>query len=106
MTNELVKQKTEEPLKQHGLNGWKFEWLKKMNKFSKAGCCNYKTKTIKISPTFVELNDDDEVMNTILHEIAHALTPRHHHNKFWKRKAIEIGCTGATHYSIRVKRQK
>lgn len=106
MTLETAQKNTEELIKKHKLDGWKFEWLKRVVKFSKAGCCNYKTKTIKLSPTFVELNSDEEIINTILHEIAHALTPKHHHNKFWKRKAIEIGCTGSRCYSDKVKRQK
>ena len=45
------------------------------------------------------LNDEKEVTNTILHEIAHALTPGHHHDRVWKAKAREIGCTGDRCYS-------
>lgn len=34
------------------------------------------------------------VMNTILHEMAHAATPGQHHNKTWQRFAILIGSDG------------
>lgn len=37
----------------------------------------------------------EDIKNTILHEIAHALVGhKEGHNKVWKDKAIEIGCTG------------
>lgn len=97
---------TKELLVKFELKGWKFAWLKRMNKFSTAGQCRYKSKTIFLQPTYVELNTDSEIRNTILHEIAHALMPKHGHNKFWKRKAIEIGCTGERHYPKTVIRKR
>ncbi len=36
----------------------------------------------------------EKILDTILHEIAHSLTPNHHHDHIWKRKAISIGCNG------------
>ena len=37
----------------------------------------------------------DEVKDTLLHEIAHALVgSQHQHNTTWRDKAIEIGCKG------------
>jgi predicted SprT family Zn-dependent metalloprotease len=35
-----------------------------------------------------------EITNTILHEIAHALTPGHKHDYVWRQKFIEIGGDG------------
>lgn len=86
----------------HNLLEWKLVWKKKLVRWSTAGSCNYRKKIITLQPTYVEKNGVEEITNTILHEIAHALMPRHHHNKFWKRKAIEIGCTGSVHYSSKV----
>jgi len=40
--------------------------------------------------------DFREVLNTIKHEIAHALTPKQHHNKVWKDCAKRIGSDGLT----------
>ncbi len=38
---------------------------------------------------------DEEVKDTILHEIAHALVGKaHHHDDVWRAKALEIGCSG------------
>lgn len=93
-------------MEKHGLNNWVFSWIKSSNKVGRAGDCNHKKKIIRLSPLFVELNSQEHITNTILHEIAHALTPNHGHNKFWKRKAIEIGCTGSRTYSKEVIRRK
>jgi predicted SprT family Zn-dependent metalloprotease len=54
-----------------------------------------------LSAHFAERNGDDEVRDTILHEIAHALVgPGHGHDGVWKAKCREIGarpeaCYGA-----------
>ena len=39
----------------------------------RAGCCDYRRKRISLSGYFTEHNNKTEVMNTILHEVAHAL---------------------------------
>jgi predicted SprT family Zn-dependent metalloprotease len=77
----------------HGLlrDGWKFKFNRARLSF---GVCSYRTRTIKLSAPLTELNQDDQVLNTIRHEIAHALTPGDHHGPAWKQKAIELGCNG------------
>ncbi len=62
------------------------------NKKRALGTCNYKTKTIYLSKTYTEMNKEHIIINTILHEIAHALTPYNNHGYKWKLKAQEIGC--------------
>lgn len=72
----------------HGLHGWKFKWSKSN---SRLGSCHYSTKTIKLSIYYLHLQDA-EIIDTILHEIAHALVGRgHRHGHVWKAKAREIG---------------
>ncbi|WP_158728618.1 SprT-like domain-containing protein [Flavobacterium sp. I-STPA6A] len=75
----------------HGLikEGWKFKWLKHS---SAAGVCNYTKKEINLSLELTILNTESEVRDTIIHEIAHALTPNEGHGKKWKAKCVEIGC--------------
>jgi len=97
--------KTEELLLKHGLAKWKFRYQKRLKNIRRYGCCHYRTKTISLAPTFVEKNNEDVVVNVILHEIAHALfIPWKNritgqwincgHKSQWKKKALEIGCDG------------
>ena len=75
-------------------NGWRFNWH---NKKVALGTCSYNKKKIYLSKWYVELNDKAEVMDTILHEIAHALAYHRHgnagrgHGKIWKSICREIG---------------
>jgi len=74
----------------HDLPGWTFRF----NRCKQAmGLCVYHRRTIELSIHFVERdNPAEEIRDTILHEIAHALVgPGHGHDKVWKRKCIEIG---------------
>lgn len=77
----------------HGLLelGWRFEFD---NAKARNGICKHSRKTICLSRYYVALNDISKVLNTILHEIAHALTPGAKHGPEWKAKAKQIGCTG------------
>lgn len=97
---ELIKAKelALELMNFHGLieKGWRFEFDSAKRRF---GVCRYRTKTIGLSKHLVSLNEVARVKNTILHEIAHALTPGHHHDFVWRAKAIEIGCDGNRCYS-------
>lgn len=39
----------------------------------------------------------DDLLDTLLHEIAHALTPGDGHGKLWQAKAMELGARPTTH---------
>ena len=56
-------------------------------------------KAIQLSRKLVELNSVEEVTDTILHEIAHALTLGDGHGRKWKAKCVEIGCRPIRCYS-------
>jgi predicted SprT family Zn-dependent metalloprotease len=76
-------------LAQHGLRDWSFafNWRKRS-----MGLCVFKNRRIELSVYFVERNNYEEILDTILHEIAHALVgPSHGHDGVWKRKCLEIG---------------
>ena len=73
---------------QHGLTGWTTRLDHARRRF---GCCNYTRKLITLSRPLVLLNDESQVRDTILHEIAHALTPGDGHGPRWKAKCREIG---------------
>ena len=66
------------------------------------GCCHYATKKITLSRALVEINNEQQVRDTILHEIAHALCPtRADHGPIWKAMAIAVGAKPERCYSLK-----
>ena len=81
-------------MKKHNVSStWQ---LKYDNACTRCGLTNYKTKTIQLSKQYINSNQTSkgEIINTILHEIAHIICPNQQHNSIWKAKALEIGCDG------------
>ena len=74
---------------------YSFSWDNAKRRF---GSCNIKHKRITLSKDLVSLNNVEEVKNTILHEIAHALRPKCHHDYIWRLTAISLGCDGGRVY--------
>ncbi len=72
----------------HKLFDWHFKFDGAKRRY---GQCLYRTKTITLSRHLTLLNTEKHVKETIIHEIAHALTPYQHHNRIWQLKAIELG---------------
>jgi SprT-like family len=76
-------------LASHGLHDWSFAFNRSKLHM---GQCLYGPQVIVLSVHFVELNDDDAVLDTLLHEIAHALVgPGHGHDAVWQAKCVEVG---------------
>ena len=73
-------------------------WTVKFNrKTSILGSCNPGIKNLNFSKVFIEHNSKELVLNTILHEIAHALDPevmKAPHGRNWKTIALSIRCDG------------
>jgi len=74
---------------------YKLAWINSSRKF---GHCHWGTKTIALSAPLVKLNAEKEVLDTILHEIAHAVTHQGH-NKIFYRKCKELGARPKRCYS-------
>lgn len=77
----------------HGLGAWDFGFNSNVRR---AGVCFYPHRgepgRVELSVHFAARNTDDEVRDTLLHEIAHALVgPGHGHDAVWKAKCREIG---------------
>lgn len=90
-------------MKAHGVfaAGWRFQWSHGKRQL---GCAQIKrrrnprtgqvieTKTIKLSRYLVALNDESEVRDTILHEIAHAIAGLNNgHNEVWRAVCRQVG---------------
>jgi len=83
-----------EQLKHWGLTGshnndWCFVWDNSVRRY---GQCRYRKQEIGISKHLAKLNSIEETKDTVLHEIAHALTGvGHGHDAYWKRMCIKVG---------------
>jgi len=76
-------------LKDHNLEGWRFKWG---NSKRRLGMCSFKEKTIEVSLWYVGSTSDEELEDTVRHEIAHAVVGSGHgHDYVWKRAAIQLG---------------
>lgn len=77
---------------QHGLTDWRFTFDNARARF---GVCRPDRREIGLSRRLTALSTEDEVRNTLLHEIAHALVgPGHGHDEVWRATALAIGCDG------------
>ncbi|HEY2587403.1 MAG TPA: SprT-like domain-containing protein [Tepidisphaeraceae bacterium] len=81
---------------QHGLAGWSFRFDHAKRRF---GSCQHRERTITLSRPLVLLNDVAEVRDTILHEIAHALTPGDGHGPKWRAACRRVGARPVRCYS-------
>lgn len=80
--------------------------------YNSDGSYNYERSrvTLKFSTFWFEHAPEEEIIDTILHEIAHAMAgPKAGHGYQWKKIARQIGCsgnrTGSTSLSKEVKEQ-
>ena len=90
MELKKAEQLTKDLIQKYNLD-FNFKWIRSNNY---CGKCSHKRKEIMLSKSITELNTEELVKDTILHEIAHALVgARHGHNFVWKMKATEIGCS-------------
>jgi hypothetical protein len=78
-----------EAMNDNGLGHWTFQWDRSRSRF---GVCKHGPRVISMSEHLVKLNDRANVLDTVLHEIAHALAgPGAGHGPLWKAKCREVG---------------
>jgi predicted SprT family Zn-dependent metalloprotease len=88
-----VRDETMKLLTENGLTGWKVRFNPRLTRA--LGRCIASQKTIEYQPKFMELNDWDEVVMTIRHEVAHAISPRWEgHGAIWRANCIKLGGNG------------
>jgi predicted SprT family Zn-dependent metalloprotease len=79
-------------LEVHGLDDWQVSYD---NAKRRAGICKFAEQTLGLSAPLTAVHTEDDVRDTILHEIAHALVgPAHGHDATWLAMARRIGSSG------------
>ncbi len=92
MTIDTAEKLARRLMRKHGLHDWEFAWDNAVNRF---GACHYRPKRITLSRILTPLQSRKHVTDTILHEIAHALTDcrASPHGPEWKAMARKLGAT-------------
>ncbi|MEI6890878.1 MAG: SprT-like domain-containing protein [Pontiella sp.] len=95
---EAIHQSAIDLLHTHGLERWQFQFD---HSTRRAGCCDFRKKTISLSFNLAQSDLVEDIRDTLLHEIAHALVGRkHHHDAIWKEMALKIGCCGERTHTL------
>jgi predicted SprT family Zn-dependent metalloprotease len=105
MKIETVRFEVESLLAKHGLleKGWRF---KLANGKRLMGECIYGRNEIRISRWLITMGTDEEILDTLRHEVAHAVVgPGHHHGLKWKLVARQLGakpeaCVSEVSYTV------
>ena len=85
MTRAAIRQLAESKLHEHGLSDWRIAFESSRQR---CGLCMYKYKIIRLS---LSNHSEREILDTILHEVAHALTPGAGHGPDWQDRLIALG---------------
>jgi predicted SprT family Zn-dependent metalloprotease len=92
-TMENVIEKYRELMDKHGLQHWTCAFSTKKSRIY--GTCHYSQRKLTINPLYNDIASDSDIIDTILHEIAHALDYERYgnvgHGKTWKSVCREIG---------------
>jgi predicted SprT family Zn-dependent metalloprotease len=97
MELEKLRHLAHQKLSEHGLINWTFKFDKSVRRF---GSCKWHKTQITISSHLASINTEARCLNTLLHEIAHALAGAiHNHDKQWESIAKKIGCDGDRCYT-------
>ena len=96
--NAIVLQVRAEQLIKACCPEYKFQWSSAKRQ---AGYCDWTNKTISLSyhhacNSTLKFNED-----TILHEIAHAMTEGHHHDEVWRKAYLLLGGSGKRLYDAK-----
>ena len=73
----------------HGLAGWTFAFVEAGRRL---GDCNFRDRVIRIGRSHALDGGDEQIRDTVLHEIAHAIAgPKAGHGPLWKATARRLG---------------
>ena len=78
-------------MEEHGLTGWTLAFVEAKRRL---GDCHFQHRVIRISRTHALEGSEEQIRDTVLHEIAHAIAGRETgHGPLWKVTARRIGAT-------------
>lgn len=107
-----ILRKYKELAQEHNLLGWSVRFLRK-GTYRCYGLCNYRKRELSINQEFCEQASEEEILDVMLHEIAHALIFVHDypimgkkalgHGREWKMRCIEVGADPTRLYKGNVK---
>lgn len=89
MELDVAARMAREVMDDYGLQEWtlSFDHARR-----RAGVTKYQEKTISLSKVLIPLYTRNQVLDVVLHEVAHALVgPGHNHDSVWKAQAKAIG---------------
>ena len=91
MNLDELKTLAEQQMAKHGLRGWTFSFSKAKRML---GVCKYRAKRIEIAEYYAANSTRETVLDTLMHEIAHALAGSGAgHGPAWKAIAVRLGAT-------------
>lgn len=78
-------------MEEHGLGDWTLAFVEAKRRL---GDCHFGDRVIRISRAHALQGSEDQIRDTVLHEIAHAIAgPEAGHGPLWKATARRIGAT-------------
>ena len=78
-------------MEEHGLSSWTLAFVETKRRL---GDCHFRDRVIRISRTHALERNEEQIRDTVLHEIAHAIAgPEAGHGPLWKATARRIGAT-------------
>lgn len=78
-------------MEEHGLTGWTLAFVEARRRL---GDCHYQDRVIRISRAHALEGSEEQIRDTVLHEIAHAIAgPEAGHGPLWRATARRIGAT-------------
>lgn len=102
MTPDEAEKQVHHYLKLHAFNKWREGWRYggELRATRTLGRTFYRDKVIRLSKHLLEQGTEKDILDTVLHEIAHVIAgPGAKHGPAWKAVALRLGCPpqAATH---------